>query len=92
MAEIEAGLPQVPRVHLNGTSRGELVAQQRAVYEAAEALLDALRQATPNGRDYYPLGDEAFRRAREEHRGRMCQADAIKEVAGEIAQAILGAE
>ena len=90
MAETKDELPQAPRVHLNGTSRDELVAQQRAVYDAADALLAALRQATPNGRDYYPLGDDAFRRAREEHRSRLWQAGRIKDEASHIAQAIGG--
>jgi len=52
-----------PSVHLNGTSKQELVEQRLAVMEAARALLQAMKGASPNGRDYYPQGDGAYKRA-----------------------------
>lgn len=59
-----------PVVHRNGTSR-ESLAQQ--LEEALHALFEArekLRAASPNGRDFYPLGPAAIQRAGEEHRSR----------------------
>lgn len=53
-----------PTVHLNGTSKEELVQGRIAVIEAAQALRDALQRAAPNARDYYPQGDDAYKLAR----------------------------
>ena len=56
-----------PLVHLNGTGAGDLMAQQRALYEAVTAAVDVALAASPNARDYYPLGDGAFEAARAAH-------------------------
>jgi len=42
----------MPSVHANGTSKEALVRQHLAVMEAATALLMALEEGTPHGRDY----------------------------------------
>jgi hypothetical protein len=39
-------------VNLNGATRGRLIAQHKAVFDAATALLNALGNASPQGRDY----------------------------------------
>ena len=39
-------------VNLNGTSKKDLIEARGKVAEAAEALLEAMRLAWPNGRDY----------------------------------------
>lgn len=49
-----------PTIHLNGTSKDELLNQLEAVVSALEAALAALNAAAPNGRDYYPQGPEAL--------------------------------
>lgn len=57
-----------PTVHLNGTS-GEALFEQN--YEASKAIreaLEVLREAAPNGRDYYPQGPGAFEQAVTEFR------------------------
>jgi len=46
-----------PTVHMNGTSKEELVQQRIEVVEAARLLYQAMQKAMPNGRDYYPQGD-----------------------------------
>jgi len=61
----------IPTVHLNGTSAEDLVAQFHDAYTAIEAAQSALRQATPNGRDYYLQGDDALTQALKEHQARM---------------------
>lgn len=52
-----------PTIHMNGTSKDELLNQLVAVVSALDAALAAINAAAPNGRDYYPQGPEAFREA-----------------------------
>lgn len=64
-------MPEIilPIIHLNGTSRDALLDQLCEVYSALNDAMDKLRQASPNGRDYYPvpgLMDKAI----EQHRRR----------------------
>jgi hypothetical protein len=40
----------LPTVHLNGTSKEELIRQQIGVINAAQVLRDALGEAAPNAR------------------------------------------
>jgi hypothetical protein len=58
---------QRPVIHLNGTSRAELVRQRLAIVQAYDSLLDVLARNSPNQRDYYPAGEAAWRAARDEH-------------------------
>jgi hypothetical protein len=72
---------QLPVIHLNGSSREHLLdvnvkahvlltAALEANNKAREALraaANALSQASPNLRDYYPLGDAAGIAALQEH-------------------------
>ncbi|HZU91403.1 MAG TPA: hypothetical protein VE993_19280 [Stellaceae bacterium] len=78
----------VPTIHLNGTSRDELL---RQILEAKEAIckaVEALANAAPNMRDYYVQGPDAFPAARREHEKRMHRlADCIHEL-NEIAEKI----
>ena len=55
-----------PRVNLNGTSKRELVHQQMEICQAIGALQSAMRQATPNGRDFQTVenGDRLCNEAR----------------------------
>lgn len=68
---------QYPTIHLNGTGLEDLIAQQTAVWNAAQALLRALAEAVPNARDYYPQGEFAFSAAHSEY-GR--QYDSVAQV------------
>ncbi|HSW45457.1 MAG TPA: hypothetical protein VLM89_07795, partial [Phycisphaerae bacterium] len=43
----------LPVVHMNGTSKKELLEQREAVYRALRNVEKALCQMAPNGRDYY---------------------------------------
>jgi hypothetical protein len=60
----------VPTVHLNGTSRAELMAQLAEAYSALDRARGALARATPHGRDYYVQDGDAIGRARADHAGR----------------------
>lgn len=68
---------KVPTVHMNGTSRDELVEQLCKVSRQFNNLMAALLDAAPNGRDYYPQGDNALRDAQEERRADLKALDAM---------------
>jgi hypothetical protein len=60
-----------PTVHLNGTSREDLL---RQVEDAGLALInayDALAKMAPHARDYYPQGPDAILQATKEHSDRL---------------------
>ncbi len=59
----------LPTVNLNGTSADELLAQIAAVLLASNTLREALKSATPHGRDY-PNPDD-ITAAREQHFARL---------------------
>ena len=69
---------RVPTVHLNGTSKDELRRQLFDAADAGSAFLAALAAMSPNGRDYYPQGDNAIREAIAEHRARISRVEAIQ--------------
>lgn len=64
----------IPQVHLNGTSRDELIAQISAANFALNQALEAMARMSPNGRDYYHTGN--LREAEQAHRERV--ADLIR--------------
>ena len=61
-----------PFVHLNGTGRDELYRQREAVWDALESVYAALREMSPNARDYYPYPDASkkMEAAVQQHRDR----------------------
>jgi hypothetical protein len=69
----------IPVVHMNGTSRAELLDQARKAHEAAENLRAALRAMTPHGRDYYPKGNQLINTALDQHHNRLIRVEAIQE-------------
>jgi hypothetical protein len=71
----------VPCIHRNGTSRESLLEQLCDARIAVEDAMTALAKAAPNGRDYYPLGNDALRQAEAEHRSR---ADRLRSVRDEL--------
>lgn len=81
---------QLPRVHLNGTSRQELHRQNRAAMDAAADLVKALSEAVPNGRDYYVIGPDAMAKASAQHRSRIIRAEAIRAELAEIVYSLMG--
>ncbi len=56
-----------PTIHLNGTAKGDLHTGYMNALLAAEEAIKALNKCWPHGRDYYPQGEDAIMRAREEH-------------------------
>jgi predicted RNase H-like HicB family nuclease len=61
----------VPTIHLNGTSKEELMEQLQNAARALSEAIQQLGEACPNARDYYPQGDQAFHAAAKEHAVRL---------------------
>lgn len=65
-----------PIVHMNGTSKDALIGGLCLVREKLEEAYQALKEASPNGRDYYPVAG-LMDKAVEQHMARMRAIDAI---------------
>ena len=78
---------RIPLVHLNGTSKQALLDQIADAGCAVQAAMRKLDDACPNQRDYYPLGEEAWREAVAQHTARL---DKLSEVFGELQQIMDG--
>jgi hypothetical protein len=59
-----------PTIHLNGTSKDELVRQYTTALNALWFAIEAHNRAAPHARDYYPQGDSAYTAASTEHLNR----------------------
>lgn len=82
----------VPTIHPNGTSREQLVAQLTAVTGHLEAARKALKNACPNGRDYYPQGPDAMEQAVKRHDSWGWMLRKLTDEIVDLAEAIDGAE
>ena len=79
----------VPTVHLNGTSRRELMEQICAAMTALQEAEAALRRASPHGRDYYPQGEHALARAQSDHTARLERLRSIYDELEAIGEALV---
>lgn len=73
-----------PTIHLNGTSWQRLEEQYEAASDAIEAAIQSLKDAAPNGRDYYPQGPGAIEGAQDEHMDRMKRLDGVRREINEL--------
>jgi hypothetical protein len=73
----------IPTIHSNGTGRSSLLGELEAAHSAVIAAVDALRQVTVHGRDYYvqPGGESAYRVARAEMDARL---EALRQVGEDL--------
>ena len=62
---------QLPVIHANGSDPDALRDSYLRAVNAADILIDALRDCAPNGRDYYPASPEAIVAAAAEHHARV---------------------
>lgn len=67
-----------PCIHMNGTSKQDLMGALENAYSKIGEAQDALRLCAPNGRDYYVIGDNAYAIAREEYWDRMRMLENIR--------------
>ena len=79
----------LPVVHINGTAKQSLIDDICKAGGAVRAAMEALGQAAPNGRDYYPAGDAVFRQARAQHDARLA---ALRGVYDELSQLAAGVD
>jgi hypothetical protein len=79
-----------PIVHLNGTSKAELLRLREEFYAALDAAVAALREMAPNGRDYYPGEAGLMERAVEQHRRRCASLTDLMREMEEECRAIQG--
>lgn len=68
-----------PIVHMNGTSRESLQQQNLDAVLAVSCAIEALQNAAPHGRDYYPLGNDAYNRAHAEWCSRIDRLTAVRD-------------
>ena len=76
----------LPTIHMNGTSARQLLADNADAFTQIRLALEAMARAAPNGRDYYPQGNDATKEAIRAHnkhadalRDAMCHFETIAE-------------
>jgi hypothetical protein len=75
----------IPTVHLNGTSREQLLEGLSDAIHAMHEAGRALAKAAPNARDYYVQGAGAINTALNQHEARMTK---LREVIRELEQIV----
>lgn len=79
----------IPSVHLNGTSKRELLEQLEHAHLAVSKAMIELTKAAPNARDYYVKADtQAFNKAMDQHCARMKSLKSVLDELEEIAEAL----
>lgn len=79
-----------PSIHLNGTSGESLREGYEKAIAAVDAAIEAVAQASPNARDYYPQGNTAFGAADDEHVARMRRLQEVKAELAELYEHVNG--
>lgn len=89
---LEAGQREIiaPTIHSNGTSRDALLDAYCVAGGALTQALEALADAGPNGRDYYPQGSDAIRRATAEHEARLKKLREVRDELRALAEHVSG--
>lgn len=82
----------LPTIHLNGTSKGELMRQLQAASAALLDAIHAMQNAAPNGRDYYPQGDNAIQAATVEHSARITKVEDVRAEIYRLMEHVVDAE
>jgi hypothetical protein len=75
----------MPTIHLNGSSKGMLIEGYTDAHYAIQQALEKLGQTYPNGRDFYPQGAGAIRKAEAEHEARLAK---LREVQKELMELV----
>ena len=78
-----------PTIHMNGTSAVYLKEALENAYSSIGDAQKALRQTTPNARDYYVQSDpEAYKKAADQHYARLQALENIRTELVDICNAI----
>lgn len=78
----------IPRVHLNGSDKGNLLHGYLNAYARIDEALTALSQTWPHARDYYVQGKPAERISMAQHESRMQRLRDVKRELGWIIEGI----
>ncbi len=78
-----------PTIHINGTSREQLLDGYLSALEELERAIYKLSLTAPNGRDYYVQDGDAWRVANAEHLERMRALHAVREELSQIAEHLI---
>ena len=81
-----------PTLHLNGTSKGDLLEGWLKISHALNDAITALCQEGPNGRDYYLAGPMGLHTAQREHEARIAKVKEVKAEVDQIVEFIADAE
>ena len=68
-----------PQIHLNGDRKEELQRQLIAAADGVRHAMAALSEATPNARNYYVIGPNAYTQALEEHIARVTRLANVRQ-------------
>ena len=79
--------PILPIVHLNGTSRDELIDLRRNAMSALHDALYFMAKMHPHGRDYYPV-DGLYEQALAQHAARVQAVESVYDSITEEALAL----
>jgi len=77
-----------PTIHNNGTDGQELLLQVLRILDSLDLVQAAMREASPNPRDYYPQGSDAIAEARKAYYERYAQVNTMIEEFQALAFAI----
>jgi len=77
-----------PTIHLNGTSRTEMLGSYQDACSAISTAMRRVNATCPNGRDYYPQGNDVLARAIEQHVDRVVRLQSVLAELQEIAETI----
>ena len=78
----------VPTIHLNGTSKHQLLNELTGALNALHLAIEAVQDAAPNGRDYYIQGPDAGAKAQAQHADRLARLASVRNELSEIAESI----
>ena len=81
-------VPHIPTIHLNGTGATTLRLEYEKLFYAVQDAIDALSDATLNGRDFYPQGSDAYYEARDQRNEAFSCLYAVRDYAGRIVEGI----
>ena len=81
-----------PTIHMNGTSKADLLNQVCDALSALRKAQEALQCASPNGRDYYVQEAGALTKALDQHCARLRKLNEVKNELEAIAEHIAEVE
>lgn len=73
-----------PSIHLNGTSAQSLAEQYSHAVTAVDKAIRCIEENGPNGRDYYPQGNDAMGIASREHAARCAKLTEVRDELREL--------